>query len=874
MLSITLYLEKNSSLFRKILNIFRFEVYWRERMIGALTFIMYMLGNMLEIFSSPHPSLQATTDPPVIWITGALLSLVVAWISLTRFKQYTTLLFTTLVYFVNFNIVLSYFECTIKLGAHPGSGASEPSVYLFTGYFIFFITSQMLESRRELFAITAFEIVCFGVGCYWFRSYNPSLLQANQQLMLFMVMVGNYTIGVQRLRLTQISGDSSIQFKAISENARDVQGIINSNFDFLYINPSIKELTGFVSGNLTGKKFITLVAEHDQPEVITALHKVKDLTDEKQSVEYRIQTSSNTFVWVESIFSRFKIDQKGRTDMIFVETRNIEARKKLEEEIQTQLRMEELLIKHSSQFINLGRTEIQHGIDVALGEFGGMLKADALLVYRMFGKIQDEFCSTNQWTARGAEPVIPYFNLSIKINQQLVSFLRSLRGEKASHGGFFDAQKLFDIQAINTNNLPGRKFFLVPLQSGNIVNGFVVFVFDNSASNAPLSFYGLTGNMVSNAFTRMRTEMRLHEAQQTNESILRALPDWLYIINKKGEFIGSNNASTLPDYIPDFGLIGRTFEELLPGVIASRFTQALNEVIETEVASSFEYLDTFIHKERYFKAIVAPFKAGEFLVIIRDITDLKLAQNELMLKAKKLEHSNKELEEFAYVVSHDMKQPIRTVISYLTLLKKKHAIHLAPEAQEFVNFSIEGANKMSDLIRDILQYSRLDQQITLANNVSLENIVKKVCKGLTDTIVANNATVDCGQLPAITGNETMLTELFQNLIENGIKYNLSPEKHVQVSASDRGDEWLFEIVDNGIGFDQVYAQQIFKIFKRLHTDGEFQGTGIGLTICQKVVEKHGGIIWAESEKGKGSHFFFTLPKEKVSVKNPMVTALA
>ena len=248
-----------------------------------------------------------------------------------------------------------------------------------------------------------------------------------------------------------------------------------------------------------------------------------------------------------------------------------------------------------------------------------------------------------------------------------------------------------------------------------------------------------------------------------------------------------------------------------------------------------------------------------------------MAQNELLLKAKKLEHSNKELEEFAYVVSHDMKQPIRTVISYLTLLKKKHIAELTPEAQEFVNFSIDGANKMSDLIRDILQYSRLDQQITLAHNISLENIVRKVCRGLADTIVANNATVECSALPSITGNETMLTELFQNLIENGIKYNLNKEKRIRVSASDRGDDWLFEIADNGIGFEQEYAQQIFKIFKRLHTDGEFQGTGIGLTICQKVVEKHGGIIWAESEKGKGSHFFFTLPKEKVAVMPEVIS---
>jgi light-regulated signal transduction histidine kinase (bacteriophytochrome) len=239
---------------------------------------------------------------------------------------------------------------------------------------------------------------------------------------------------------------------------------------------------------------------------------------------------------------------------------------------------------------------------------------------------------------------------------------------------------------------------------------------------------------------------------------------------------------------------------------------------------------------------------------------LKQAQNELVSKAKKLEQSNKELEEFAYVVSHDMKQPIRTIISYLSLLKKKHLEILPPEAQEFVNYSIDGANKMSDLIRDILQYSRLDQQLNMETGISLNNVVNKVRKALNETIVSNNAEIICADLPEVTGNETMLTELFQNLTENGIKYNKSEKKIIKIEVTESPAEWQFRISDNGIGFDQQYAQQIFKIFKRLHTDGEFQGTGIGLTICQKVVEKHGGQIWAESAKGEGSKFNFTLPK--------------
>jgi len=811
---------------------------------------MYLLGNLLEIATSPE---HKTSDPPVIWITGTLISFAVVTVSLSKYRQYTGTLFKIFSYFINFNIILSFAESTIK--DNP-----DASFYLYLSYFVFFITTQLFDSRREIIEMTLAEIVFFIGAVYYSYDHHPALLQPLNMLIAAFVLTGNFVIGVQRLKLTQISGDSSIQFKAISENARDIQCIINGDFRFLYINPAVKDISGYTFADLNGKEFLTLVADADQKVVLETLNKIKQAPEEKCSVEFRVKETNGNLIWVESIFSSFKIGRTGQADLIFSETRNIETRKKLEEEIQQQLYMEEMLIKHSNQFINVGRTEIQQGIDIALDEFGKKLRANSVIVYRMSGKLQDEFKCTNQWAAEGHKDLIKVFNPSIKINQQLVAFLRSLRGDKASHGNFYAIERLNEIQALNTGNLPGYKFYLVPLQSGNIANGFVVFVFDESIANIPVSFFGLIGNMVSSAFTRMRTELRLHEAQLTNEAILRALPDWLYIINKNGEFTGTNNSSTLPDYIPDYGLIGRTFGDVMPAEIALSFSEALSQVIDTETPSSFEYYDNTIYKERFFKSIIAPFKANEYLVIIRDITDLKQAQNELLSKAKKLEQSNKELEEFAYVVSHDMKQPIRTIISYLSLLKKKHTDALAPEAQEFVNFSIDGANKMNDLIRDILQYSRLDQQLKMETNISIDNVVGKVRKALNETIVANNAEIICAPMPVVTGNETMLTELFQNLIENGIKYNTNNKRIIEVNVTESPVEWLFHFRDNGIGFEQQYAQQIFKMFKRLHTEGNFQGTGIGLAICQKVVEKHGGQIWAESQKGVGSNFFFTLPK--------------
>jgi transcriptional regulator with PAS, ATPase and Fis domain len=274
----------------------------------------------------------------------------------------------------------------------------------------------------------------------------------------------------------------------------------------------------------------------------------------------------------------------------------------------------------------------------------------------MHGKLSDEFRSTNQWFGYDAKPLASSFNLVVKINQQLVVFLRSIRGEKSSRGHFILPDQLNDIQIISTPNIPGKQFYLIPLQSGNVVNGFVVFVFDERVVHVQSNFFGLIGNMVANAFTRLRTEMRLHEAQLTNEFILRALPDWLYIINKNGEFTGGNEFTTMDPFMQDMNLMGKTFNEILPGSASELFATTLDSVIETDLSASFEYHDTTYHEGNFFKVVIAPFKANEYLLIIRDVTDLREAQAELEVKAKNLARSNKELEEFAYIVSHDMKQ--------------------------------------------------------------------------------------------------------------------------------------------------------------------------------------------------------------------------
>ena len=824
------------------------QLYWKERAVSTMILATYIIGNLIEYFSG-----KLTNDSPFFWIIAIAISTTVLVLSYTSQHRLTTIFFKISLIYVNFQVAYVYGNST--------SGSKDiESFYLMSAYIVFVVLSQVADSKREIILYTVLEVLFLVFFAYIFIENSPIILQTIQLLMLGVVLVGNLIIVFQRLKLTQVEGATNIQFKALTENARDVQSIINEDLNYVYVNPTILDVTGYHPNELIKDNFLKYIVAEDRPLVTTSLLGLREELENKQSIEYRTITKSGRTIWLESILSSFKNNQNEDSKMIFVETRNIEDRKQQELAIKQQLKIEELLIRHSNNFINTDRKSIPNTINSSIAEAGKILDTKSILIYRLIGKLSDDFRCTNQWYASILDQAETTCNLVVKINHDLLIFLNSLKGEQAAKGSIVDQIILKNLGILVETKNSNNQYYILPLQNGNSVNGLVLFVFGGNTSSAQSNFFALIGNMMANAFTRLRTETRLQEEQLTNESILRALPDWLYTINKDGIFTGSNNYSTLDTYLPDFGLEGRPLFDVLPNHLAVKFNNALDEVVNSGFTASFEYDDNSIQSGKSFKAIIAPFKTNEYLIIIRDITELKTAQHELESKAVKLKQSNKELEEFAYVVSHDMKQPIRTIVSYLSLLKRRHTKELSAEALEFIQYSIEGANKMSDLIRDILQYSKLEQQISNVKEVDLNRVVGKVINGLKDFITTGNATVHIDQLPTVNGNETMLTELFQNLIENGIKYNKSEKKYVSLTVADKGQYWAFEVKDNGIGFDEQYAQQIFKIFKRLHGDEEFQGTGIGLSICHKVVENHGGKIWAHSKIGEGSTFHFTLPK--------------
>ncbi len=248
-----------------------------------------------------------------------------------------------------------------------------------------------------------------------------------------------------------------------------------------------------------------------------------------------------------------------------------------------------------------------------------------------------------------------------------------------------------------------------------------------------------------------------------------------------------------------------------------------------------------------------------FSGIIRDITERKRAQEQLKQTAEELARSNHELEQFASVASHDLQEPLRVVTSYLQLLQRRFPEKLDADANKFIARSVGATARMKTLINDLLNYSRVSTRGEPFESSNCSDILHQVCDSLKVAIDESGATVTYNSLPEVMADTTQLTQLFQNLIGNAIKFRSEASPKIHITAERKDDAWLFSVRDNGIGIEPQYAERIFDIFQRLHSQRDYAGTGIGLAICRKIVERHSGKIWMEPELDQGTRFYFTLP---------------
>jgi light-regulated signal transduction histidine kinase (bacteriophytochrome) len=240
------------------------------------------------------------------------------------------------------------------------------------------------------------------------------------------------------------------------------------------------------------------------------------------------------------------------------------------------------------------------------------------------------------------------------------------------------------------------------------------------------------------------------------------------------------------------------------------------------------------------------------------LTQAQLLEQEI-LQRQELARSNDELQKFAYVASHDLQEPLRMVTSYLQLLERRYQGQLDADADDFIQFAVDGALRMRTLINDLLTYSRVGTQGRAFELTSGTQAVERAIANLKVAIEESGAVVTYHELPQVQADPTQLIQLFQNLISNGIKFRGEAPAQIDIEASQKEDDWLFSVQDNGIGLDPQYADQIFVIFQRLNNRITYPGTGIGLAVCKKIVERHGGKIWVQSKLNQGSTFYFTIP---------------
>jgi PAS domain S-box-containing protein len=249
------------------------------------------------------------------------------------------------------------------------------------------------------------------------------------------------------------------------------------------------------------------------------------------------------------------------------------------------------------------------------------------------------------------------------------------------------------------------------------------------------------------------------------------------------------------------------------------------------------------------------------IAVFDDITERKHAEAALRAAHEELQRSNSELEQFAYVASHDLQEPLRMVSSYTQLIQRRYGDKLDADAKEFMHYVVDGAARMKQLIEDLLAYSRVGTKGKEFREVPVEAALKRAVTNLRAAIEESGAAVTWDPLPQVRGDELQLSQLFQNLIGNALKFRGQSVPRVHVSAVETRADWEISVRDNGIGIEPQYFERIFMVFQRLHTKGDYPGTGIGLAICKKVVERHGGHISVESTPGEGSRFQFTLPKK-------------
>jgi PAS domain S-box-containing protein len=390
---------------------------------------------------------------------------------------------------------------------------------------------------------------------------------------------------------------------------------------------------------------------------------------------------------------------------------------------------------------------------------------------------------------------------------------------------------------------------------------------DVEISLAPMELEGapLVVSAVRDISDRKRAERALREREELLNALLDSSPAVIYIKDAAGRYLKTNRRFQDLVHLDSGTIVGKTDRELFTPERAAVFSLHDREVFRTGAAREFDEAAMGDDGEHVYLSSKFPLRDASgrsyaLCGILTDITDRKHMEEALESQARDLERSNAELEQFAYVASHDLQEPLRMVASYAQLLARRYGAQLDEDGKEFIEFMVDGARRMQDLINDLLAFSRVGTRGKPLVATDINAVVSDVLANLQTAINEAHAEITvAADMPTVNADATQLGQVFQNLLSNALKFHGARPPKVEISFQQRDSEVEFVVRDNGIGIEPQYAERIFLLFQRLHTKQDYPGTGIGLAICKKIIERHGGRIWVESVSGQGSAFHFTIP---------------
>lgn len=360
----------------------------------------------------------------------------------------------------------------------------------------------------------------------------------------------------------------------------------------------------------------------------------------------------------------------------------------------------------------------------------------------------------------------------------------------------------------------------------------------------------------------------LAQSEAETRALIEAIPDLIFRVSADGRYLSFTPAPGFAPAMPPEEFLGRALEDTLPAEVAERARAALVRTLQTGEPQLFDYELVVDGEAGIFEARMVPISTtGEVMAIVRDVTEARAAHEslahtaaELEQRAAELERSNADLAQFAYVVSHDLSEPLRMIATYVNLFGRRYEGRLDDDADEFISHITGGVERMQVMIRDLLSYSRAGAADRETEPVDLGRLLEEVVSNLADIISDGRAVLEAGELPTVIGDGSQLRQVLQNLISNGLKF-VPPGAvpHLRIESELSEGMWTISVIDDGVGIEPRYRSRIFIPFRRLHNQDEYPGTGVGLAIAKRIVERHGGTIWVESDAGGGSVFSFTLP---------------